>query len=87
MTSLVPHIVMARRTIDIFRGETMGDDGREITIKQIKCNMLYGSGRDALCKLTANVQKYVGQAFDGKHNIWVTQGKKCWRNGLWGLSR
>ncbi|KAI0111478.1 hypothetical protein F4814DRAFT_460735 [Daldinia grandis] len=77
MKSLVPPILIARRNVDTFRGQVIGDDGREIQIEQIKCNMLDRSGRDAFCKLTANVQTYVSQAFDEKHNTWMTRGRKC----------
>jgi hypothetical protein len=39
MKILVRSILMARRNIDSFRGQIIGDDGREIDVKQIKCNM------------------------------------------------
>jgi hypothetical protein len=33
--------------------------------------MLDDSGRDAFCKLAANVQTYVSQASDKKHSAWI----------------
>lgn len=76
MKELVPHVLMARRNVDEFRGRTIGDDGRKIVIGHIKCNMIDGPGRDAFCKLTAHVQTYVSRAFDERHNAWILGGKK-----------
>ncbi|KAI6080124.1 hypothetical protein F4821DRAFT_84523 [Hypoxylon rubiginosum] len=76
MKDLVPHILMARRNVDTFRGKTIGDDGRRIVVEPIQCNMMDGPGRDAFCKLTANVQTYVSQALDQRRNAWVQGGSK-----------
>ncbi|KAI1439424.1 hypothetical protein F5Y02DRAFT_412234 [Annulohypoxylon stygium] len=75
MKSLAPSILMARHNADAFRGRPIGDDGRRIVVKPIKCNMIDGTGRDAFCKLTANVRAYVSQALDQRHNAWVTGGR------------
>ena len=76
MRRLVPHVLMARRNQDEFRGRTIGDDGREMLIDHVRCDMIDGSGRDAFCRLTAQVQTYVSRAFDERHNAWMTGGKK-----------
>ncbi|OTA62315.1 hypothetical protein K449DRAFT_382319 [Hypoxylon sp. EC38] len=75
MKNLVPHILMARRNIDKFRGRTIGENDRQIVLKQIKCNMLDGPGRDAFCELTGNVQGYVVQAVEDRRNAWVVGGR------------
>ncbi|KAI0120926.1 hypothetical protein F4776DRAFT_632419 [Hypoxylon sp. NC0597] len=75
MKNLVPHILMARRNTDTFRGRTIGENDRQIVLEQIKCNMLDGTGRDAFCKLTGNVHAYVVQALEDRHNAWVVGGR------------
>ncbi|KAI1370749.1 hypothetical protein F4677DRAFT_342836 [Hypoxylon crocopeplum] len=75
MKGLVPHILIARRNVDTFRGQTIGDGGRRIVVEPIRCNMLNGSGRKAFCKLTANVQAYISQALDQRRSFWVIEGR------------
>ncbi|KAI0839939.1 hypothetical protein F5Y06DRAFT_303044 [Hypoxylon sp. FL0890] len=76
MKNLVPHILMARRNMDTFRGHKIGENDRQIVLKQIKCNMVDGPGRDAFCELTANVRGYIGQALEERHNAWVVGGRQ-----------
>ncbi|KAI3326477.1 hypothetical protein HD806DRAFT_409181 [Xylariaceae sp. AK1471] len=68
MKDLIPHVLMARRNADLFRGRT-------IVIKRVKCNMINGPSRDAFGQLTARVRAYVSQAFEERHNTWVVEGE------------
>ncbi|OTA94931.1 hypothetical protein M434DRAFT_381987 [Hypoxylon sp. CO27-5] len=76
MKNLVPHILMARRGMDTFRGRIIGEIDHRIILKHIRCNMLDGPGRDAFCKLTGNVRGYIGQALEERLNDWVRGGKQ-----------
>lgn len=66
---LVPHVLMARRNVDVFRG-------RMIAISHIQCPMVDGYGRDVFCQWTARVQTYGSQAFDEKRTAWIPRGEE-----------
>ncbi|KAJ3575071.1 hypothetical protein NPX13_g4159 [Xylaria arbuscula] len=72
---LVPRLLMARRPIDTFRGQPIGEGSREITVKHINCPMGDGLARDAFRRITAKVQSYVQRLLLEKRQDWKQGGQ------------
>ncbi|KAI0903470.1 hypothetical protein F4823DRAFT_568659 [Ustulina deusta] len=66
---------MARRPKDNFRGEPIGDGGREIIVDQISCPMVDGLARDAFRRKMAEVQSYVQRLLQEKRQEWEQGGR------------
>ncbi|KAI1318084.1 hypothetical protein F5Y16DRAFT_414506 [Xylariaceae sp. FL0255] len=72
---LVPCLLMARRPMDTFRGEAIGDGSREIMVDQTNCPMEDGLARDAFRRMTAEVQSYVQRLLQEKKQEWREGGQ------------
>ncbi|RYP29508.1 hypothetical protein DL767_006698 [Monosporascus sp. MG133] len=59
---LVPRVLMARRPINKFRGEQIGDGSWEIAVAPINCEIKAGTVRNTFTRLTAEVRSYVYRA-------------------------
>lgn len=74
-TELIPLVLMARRPIDTFRGEQIGDGSREIVVRPVNCKMKSSAAQKAFARLTAEVRSYVYRAFQNKKQEWEQDGR------------